>query len=437
MKTSSSRPRSRPAPVMLPNFTKNKSPEIMKILRDINKAKQKQADRKAHKMMSFRRPLKGETVWNKSPVNTMKRLQIHYREMGSPEPLSPKLLPPSSLMIPRQVRPPNPRAQSIFARVYNDDDYVQVAPRPIKGLEIDSDVTSDWSIPSSIESHTRKMEKGTADINSLAYSYPPPSIKFLHKKSSSPRKLKFKRKTVAASFHPRRRTLFKGNKVVANNNNNDKGDMIETVNELDLDENDDEEYIISTSTSHIIENNEQEKDNNVNNVNVNDDDTTTTTNDDFKKTEVINDNDDNDEDDDNDDNEKDNKKKNNNDDTKKQMMEENDKVDLLEKKNDDHNEENDKTKTDKIDDDASKKTTTSKQQKRNNKNVQFFYDTRKFIYPENVEFDLKTYKQLYQQSKIEKKLEAIPWKAYWKYSNSHKKVTLHKVDILTGNEIEV
>mgnify|MGYP000741412482 CR=1 FL=1 len=29
----------------------------MKILRDINKAKQKQADRKAHKMMSFRRPL--------------------------------------------------------------------------------------------------------------------------------------------------------------------------------------------------------------------------------------------------------------------------------------------------------------------------------------------------------------------------------------------
>ena len=435
MKTSSSRPQSRPAPVMLPNFTKNKSPEIMKILRDINKAKQKQADRKAHKMMSFRRPLKGETVWNKSPVNTMKRLQIHYREMGSPEPLSPKLLPPSSLMIPRQVRPPNPRAQSIFARVYNDDDYVQVAPRPIKGLEIDSDVTSDWSIPSSIESHTRKMEKGTADINSLAYSYPPPSIKFLHKKSSSPRKLKFKRKTVAASFHPRRRTLFKGNKVVTNNNN-DKGDMIETVNELDLDENDDEEYIISTSTSHIIENNEQEKDNNVNNVNVNDDDTTTTTNDDFKKTEVRNDNDGNDEDDDNDDNEKDNKKKNNNDDTKKQMMEENDKVDLVEKKNDDLNEENDETKTDKIDDDASKKTTTSKQQKRN-KNVQFFYDTRKFIYPENVEFDLKTYKTLYQQSKIEKKLEAIPWKAYWKYSNSHKKVTLHKVDILTGNEIEV
>ena len=83
-----------------------------------------------------------------------------------------------------------------------------------------------------------------------------------------------------------------------------------------------------------------------------------------------------------------------------------------------------------------KKKTTSKQQKRN-KNVQFFYDTRKFIYPENVEFDLKTYKKLYQQSKIEKKLEAIPWKAYWKYSNLHKKVTLHKVDILTGNEIEV
>ena len=48
----------------------------MKILRDINKAKQKQADRKAHKMMSFRRPLKGETVWNKSPVNTMKRKMI-------------------------------------------------------------------------------------------------------------------------------------------------------------------------------------------------------------------------------------------------------------------------------------------------------------------------------------------------------------------------
>ena len=58
---------------------------------------------------------------------------------------------PSSLLIPKQVRPPDPRSQSVFAVIYNDDDYVQVAPRPIKGLEIDSDITSDWSIPSSIE----------------------------------------------------------------------------------------------------------------------------------------------------------------------------------------------------------------------------------------------------------------------------------------------
>ena len=64
------RPKSRPAPSMISKL-ETQSPRLMKLFREIDEAKRKQADRKAHKMISFKRPLQGETRWHKSPVNTI------------------------------------------------------------------------------------------------------------------------------------------------------------------------------------------------------------------------------------------------------------------------------------------------------------------------------------------------------------------------------
>jgi hypothetical protein len=426
------RPKSRPAPSMISKL-ETQSPRLMKLFRAMDEAKRKQADRKAHKMISFKRPLRGETRWRKSPVNAMERLKIHYREIGSPEPLSPNVLPPSSLLIPKQVRPPDPRSQSVFAVIYNDDDYVQVAPRPIKGLEIDSDITSDWSIPSSIESYTRKMDAKKANLNSLAYTYPPPSIKFLHKRSKSPRKLKFKRKTVAAKFFPRRTTQVKIKKKQNSKLDNDDDYLISTSvshNLIQQNENSEMNYINNTKTTMLTKD-----DNIITTITANNNDGKSSFSDEiikasnvvdeiekeFRKNNV----------DENHNNSKVGNYSESNDEVNNGGNDDESVIDDEEKTNDSTVEEAQKL--------PSKEMAASEKKKgslQRNENMKFFYDTRKFIYPTNIDFDLNAYKQLYLKEKKGTKPEAIPWKAYWKYSDTYRKVTLHKTDILTGRMVE-
>ena len=130
-----------PASSMLP-ACETKHLQTQDVLDQIRVAKQKQHDRKTHKMISFRRPLKSQVLWEKKPANLLDRLALSKRVMKDSTPLKmDAVLPPSSLMIPKQVRPPNPRDNSIFATVYNDEDYLQVPLRPIKGLKIDNRYT--------------------------------------------------------------------------------------------------------------------------------------------------------------------------------------------------------------------------------------------------------------------------------------------------------
>ena len=118
----------------------------------------KQHDRKTHKMMSFRRPLKNQALGEKAR-KYLRSIGIKQRVMKDSTPFKmDAVLAPSSLMIPKQVRPSDPRDDSIFAMVYHDEDYLQVPLRPIKGLKVDNRYT---------------QSVVNEDTHSLAQTHPP------------------------------------------------------------------------------------------------------------------------------------------------------------------------------------------------------------------------------------------------------------------------
>ena len=303
------------------------------VLDQISLAKQKQHDKKVHKMISFRRPLKNQACWEKKPVNALDRLALSERVMKDNTPLKmDAVLPPSSLMIPKKVRPPNPRDDSIFARVYTDEDCLKVPLRPIKGLKIDRRCS-------------QAMPK--EETHFLAQTHPPPSKKLYHKKRRSPRKLKFKRRTVAASFHPRRNTTFMpiknaSKKHIANNTEKN------VITDLHLSTH----AGISEFPKQEIEDGNSGKDEGI-----------------AKKSilQIVRDN----------------------------SLPNSDSLLLMNTKGE----------------------------------VSNIFSSGNAIYPSNEKFDLEKYTRLYLDSKVKKKVESLPWKAFNKYSNTYRKVISHKVEI--------
>ena len=75
-----------PASSMLP-ACQTKHLLTQDVLDQIRVAKQKQHDRKTHKMMSFRRPLKSQVLWEKKPANLLDRLALSKRVMKDSTPL--------------------------------------------------------------------------------------------------------------------------------------------------------------------------------------------------------------------------------------------------------------------------------------------------------------------------------------------------------------
>eukprot|EP00944_MAST-04C_sp_MAST-4C-sp1_P012486 g12486.t1 len=349
-----------PASSMLP-ACQTKHLLTQDVLDQIRVAKQKQHDRKTHKMISFRRPLKNQASWEKKPANTLDRLASSKRVMKDSTPFKmDAVIPPSSLMIPKQVRPSDPRDDSIFAMVYNDEDYLQVPLRPIKGLKVDSRYT---------------QSVVNEDTHSLAQSHPPPSKNLSHKKSRSPRKLKFKRKTVAASFRPRRNTNFLPIKNMADKHS-PSGMRKKVVTDLHL----------STSTDLT----EFPRNHNPRSI--------------FKRQ---------------------------NQDKKIAVKEQN------KSKNMGKDEGVLRKCTFQIArDDSSSLNKDDPLPKNMKEEANNICSPGNSIYPSNEKFDLEKYKRLYLDSKMEKKLETLPWKAFNKYSTTYRKVVSHKVEIVKDKFVE-
>ena len=353
-----------PASSMLP-ACETKHLQTQDVLDQIRVAKQKQHDRKTHKMMSFRRPLKSQVLWEKKPANLLDRLALSKRVMKDSTPLKmDAVLAPSSLMIPKQVRPPNPRDNSIFAAVYHDEDYLQVPLRPIKGLKIDNRDTQSV------------VKEGT---HSLAQTHPPLAKNVSHKKSRSPRKLKFKRKTVAASFHPRRNSNFLPIRNMTDKHS-PSGLRKKTITDLHLSTSTDmTEFPSNDSPRSIFKGQNSDQ-----------------------KTAV----------------------------KKKKKHTNRGKDEGILRKCTFQIATGDSSSLNK--DDLLPKNTKEEANNICSQGIS--------IYPSNEKFDLEKYTKLYLDSKVEKKAETLLWKAFYKYSSSYRKVVSHKVEIVkdkfVGNDIK-